>query len=96
MLHNDTFPLSNVCINLQSVKQKKHLRVVMSTNDQNLTQPSNQTFCSDFHLFSKENTTFSHIYISFEHWRQITHFQVETRLGRSRSKILKNPNSGFF
>ena len=53
MLHNDTFPLSNVCINLQSVKQKKHLRVVMSTNDQNLTQPSNQTFCSDFHLFNK-------------------------------------------
>ena len=64
----------------------------MSTNDQNLTQPSNQTFCSDFHLFIEENTISSHIYISFEHWRQITHFQVETRLGYSRSKIPENPN----
>lgn len=59
----------------------------MSTNDQNLTQPSNQTLDSDFHLFNKENTTSSHIYISFEHWRQILHIQVETRLACPRSKI---------
>ena len=84
MLHNDTFPLSNVCIDLKSVKQTKHLRVIMSTNDQNLTQPSSQTFCSDFLLFNEENTISSYIYISFERWRQITHFQVETRLGCSK------------
>ena len=56
----------------------------MSTNDQNLTQPSNQTFCFDFLLFNEENTISSYIYISFERWRQITHFQVETRLGCSK------------